>query len=205
MSSWDEYLTLPLRISDLPRNALLAITVWDLNTPDQDIPVAGSTISLFDRYGELRQGPYEIRMWPNKVADCYAQTTTPGIVSDYAENEGEAATTTNNDSFPILDELDRLAKVKAALLRNADVFNIFSFTIKMSKLYNNGHIIRHDWLDKLTIKEMQMAIQQEKQNSNYYYLSIEFPDIKSEDVKYHVVYFEEVFPLLFDLLFTTMI
>ena len=62
----------------------------------------------------------------------------------------------------------------------------------MSKLYNDGNIIHHDWLDKLTIKEMQYAIQQEKKNSNDFYLTIEFPEIKSDEVKYHVVYFEEV-------------
>jgi phosphatidylinositol 3-kinase len=48
---WDEWLTLPLRISDLPKNSLLTITAWDLYTSDQDIPVAGSTIPLFDKYG----------------------------------------------------------------------------------------------------------------------------------------------------------
>ena len=82
-----------------------------MHTPEQDIPVAGSTISLFDRYGEFRQGQYEIRMWPNKVADCCTQTSTPGIISDIIENEDEVGNSSNNDSFPILDELDRLAKV----------------------------------------------------------------------------------------------
>ncbi len=49
---WDEWLTLPLRIRDLPRNSQLAITVWDIESPQRgDIPVCGSTISLFDRYG----------------------------------------------------------------------------------------------------------------------------------------------------------
>ena len=114
-----------MRISDLPRNSLLAITVWDLNTPDQDIPVAGSTISLFDRYGEFRQGQYEIRLWPNKIADCSLNTSTPGIVSDLnglTEEETTTTTTTthNNDSFPILDELDRLAKV--IIFRNKEYF-----------------------------------------------------------------------------------
>ena len=101
-----------MRISDLPRNSLLAITIWDLNTPDQDVPVAGSTISLFDRYGEFRQGQFEIRMWPNKTADCSQNTSTPGIVSDFNGLNEDETTTSNNDSFPILDELDRLAKVR---------------------------------------------------------------------------------------------
>jgi hypothetical protein len=78
----------------------------------------------------------EIRMWPNKVADGNTRTTTPGILSDSKEldldeynsgtsfgisddqNNGTNANhqlypiqTTSIDEFPILDELDRLAKV----------------------------------------------------------------------------------------------
>jgi phosphatidylinositol 3-kinase len=49
---WDEWLTLPLKISDLPRNSLLAITVWDVKSSKRDdMPVCGATISLFDKYG----------------------------------------------------------------------------------------------------------------------------------------------------------
>ena len=55
--NWDEWLTMPLRIKDLPRNSQLAITVWDIESPQRgDVPVCGSTISLFDKHGELRQG-----------------------------------------------------------------------------------------------------------------------------------------------------
>lgn len=49
---WDEWLTLPLKISDLPRNSQLALTAWDIESPQRgDIPVCGATISLFDKFG----------------------------------------------------------------------------------------------------------------------------------------------------------
>jgi phosphatidylinositol 3-kinase len=52
---WDEWLTLPLRINDLPRNAQLAITAWDIESIQRgDVPVCGATISLFDKYGYLK-------------------------------------------------------------------------------------------------------------------------------------------------------
>lgn len=71
-------------------------------------------------------------MWANKMADGNNRTSTPGILTDAKENEAEEVTnnksnfsnenlgntglgTNNNgilDEFPILDELDRLAKVK---------------------------------------------------------------------------------------------
>jgi phosphatidylinositol 3-kinase len=155
---WEEWLTLPLKISDLPRNALLAITVWDIESPQSgDVPVCGATISLFDKYGfnfillflkektisrsifnqlksffsEFRQGAFELRMWPNKMADGSTRTTTPGIFSDIKESELDDAFShthgSNFDSkasaatveeFPILDELDRLAKVTIKSLHN---------------------------------------------------------------------------------------
>ena len=49
---WEEWLTMPLKISDLPRNAQLAITAWDIESPQTgDVPVCGATISLFDKHG----------------------------------------------------------------------------------------------------------------------------------------------------------
>jgi hypothetical protein len=65
-------------------------------------------------------------MWPNKVADGNWKTSTPGILSDLKETEIDESIGLNNRSggglnvdepsssleeFPILDELDRLAKV----------------------------------------------------------------------------------------------
>lgn len=80
-------------------------------------------------------------MWPNRTADGNSKTSTPGLISEFKENEYEesgsnaknqlniidssimsnnnnnnshSANLINNNAseeFPILDELDRLAKV----------------------------------------------------------------------------------------------
>lgn len=140
-------------------------------------------------------------MWPNRVADGSTRTTTPGIVSDVKEleleehngvllpasSEEQTGQQSNNntgsslhhsasapvvDEFPILDELDRLAK--------------------MSKYQYDGHMIKQDWLDRLTLKEIQNATKKEKFNSKFFFMAIEFAQIKCEDVKYKVLYYEEV-------------
>ena len=49
--SWNEWLTLPINYSDLPRNALLAFTIWDIYGPNRAVPVGGTTISLFGKHG----------------------------------------------------------------------------------------------------------------------------------------------------------
>ncbi len=69
-----------------------------------------------------------MRLWPNKMADGNTRSTTPGLLSDLRENEldesggtlkneindnlnNESNNKNINDEFPMLDELDRLAKV----------------------------------------------------------------------------------------------
>ena len=62
----------------------------------------------------------------------------------------------------------------------------------MSKYHYEGHMIKQDWLDRLTLKEIQNASKKEKLNSKFFFMSIEFAQIKCEDVKYRVLYYEEV-------------
>jgi len=49
--SWNEWLTLPIKYSDLPRNAQLAFTIWDIYGTNQTTPVGGTTISVFGKQG----------------------------------------------------------------------------------------------------------------------------------------------------------
>jgi hypothetical protein len=62
----------------------------------------------------------------------------------------------------------------------------------MSKLYQDGHIIHQEWLDRVALKELEYVMQNEKRALKEFTLKIEFPEIKSDDIKYHVIYFEEV-------------
>ena len=50
----------------------------------------------------------------------------------------------------------------------------------MSKMHANGHMIKQDWLDRLTLKEIQNATKKEKENSKFFYMSIEFAQISLE-------------------------
>lgn len=47
-------MTLPIQFSDLPRNAQLALTIYDCGGPNKLIPVGGTTISLFSKHGVFR-------------------------------------------------------------------------------------------------------------------------------------------------------
>lgn len=53
--SWNEWVTLPVMFSDLPRNAQLALTIYDTVGPSKIQPVGGTTISLYGKHGVFRQ------------------------------------------------------------------------------------------------------------------------------------------------------
>ena len=61
----------------------------------------------------------------------------------------------------------------------------------MSKLHANGHMIKQDWLDRETLRQAQVAMQNERQKSKFFYLTVELPQIKCDDTKYIVLYYEE--------------
>lgn len=51
LCSWNEWLKLPVKYPDLPRNAQVALTIWDVYGPGKAVPVGGTTVSLFGKYG----------------------------------------------------------------------------------------------------------------------------------------------------------
>lgn len=151
--NWNEWVTLPVKYSDLPRNAQLALTVWDCYGPRKAVPIGGSTISLFGKHGTLRQGMHDLKVWPNVEADGGVVSSTPG--KDDSDKE----------------QMSRLMKLK--------------------KKHHNGQIVKVDWLDRLTFREIEMINEREKRNSSFMFLMIEFPQIQYEGLEYSVVYFEK--------------
>lgn len=51
LSSWNEWLRLPVKYPDLPQSAQVALTVWDIYGPGRAVPVGGTTVTLFGKYG----------------------------------------------------------------------------------------------------------------------------------------------------------
>lgn len=76
--NWNEWAEIPLRYNDLPRNAMLGFTIYDILAPRKEAPVGGTTISLFGKHGCLRRGFHDLRVWTGVEADCSIRNTTPG-------------------------------------------------------------------------------------------------------------------------------
>ncbi|XP_056379213.1 phosphatidylinositol 3-kinase catalytic subunit type 3 [Hyla sarda] len=153
--NWNEWLKLPVKYADLPRTAQVALTIWDVYGPGKAVPVGGTTVSLFGKYGMFRQGMHDLKVWPNIEADGSEPTKTPGRTSSSLSE----------------DQMSRLAK--------------------LTKAHRQGHMVKVDWLDRLTFREIEMINESEKRSSNFMYLMVEFPCVKSDDKEYGIVYYEK--------------
>ncbi|XP_072849087.2 phosphatidylinositol 3-kinase catalytic subunit type 3 isoform X1 [Pogona vitticeps] len=162
--NWNEWLKLPVKYPDLPRNAQVALTIWDIYGPGKAVPVGGTTVSLFGKYGMFRQGMHDLKVWPNVEADGSEPTKTPGRTSSTFSE----------------DQMSRLAKA-------SDEERLEELT----KSHRQGHMVKVDWLDRLTFREIEMINESEKRSSNFMYLMIEFRCAKSDDKEYGIVYYEK--------------
>ncbi|XP_078606868.1 phosphatidylinositol 3-kinase catalytic subunit type 3-like [Branchiostoma floridae x Branchiostoma japonicum] len=151
--NWNEWITLPLKYSDLSRNAQVAFTVWEIYGPRKALAVGGTTVPLFGKHGMFRQGMHDLRVWPDQESDGSEPSKTPGKIS-------------NND-----DQMTRLGK--------------------LTKKHRKGHMVKVDWLDRLTFREIEMINEKEKRESNSMYLMVEFPLVHSDGVEYSIVLFEK--------------
>ncbi|XP_066921593.1 phosphatidylinositol 3-kinase catalytic subunit type 3-like isoform X2 [Clytia hemisphaerica] len=150
--NWNEWVQLPVKYQDLPRNAQIGITIWDVYDAKKTRPVGATTVSVFGKHGILRQGIHDLRVWPGKVAD--GDAGTPGKFIKESANE-----------------MSKLAK--------------------LSKKHHKGHILKVDWLDRLTFREIELVNEREKRHSDFFYLMVEFPRIVHTGTELAVVYFEQ--------------
>ncbi|RMC00722.1 hypothetical protein DUI87_22749 [Hirundo rustica rustica] len=164
---WNEWLKLPVKYPDLPRNAQVALTIWDVYGPAGVCSILSNQLQLnFSQYwgvcimecltnSMFRQGMHDLKVWPNVEADGSEPTKTPGRTSSTVSE----------------DQMSRLAK--------------------LTKSHRQGHMVKVDWLDRLTFREIEMINEREKRSSNFMYLMIEFRCVKCDDKEYGIVYYEK--------------
>ncbi|XP_034949252.1 phosphatidylinositol 3-kinase catalytic subunit type 3 [Chelonus insularis] len=110
--NWNQWVTLPISYSDLPRDAQLCVTIYDCAGPGRQIPIGGTTISLFGKHGVFRQRMMDLRVWPGVEADGSNSSTTPGKARDYGKEQmqrlAKLAKKRRNGQMSRVDWLDRL-------------------------------------------------------------------------------------------------
>ncbi|XP_041980818.1 phosphatidylinositol 3-kinase catalytic subunit type 3 [Aricia agestis] len=106
--NWNEWISLPLNYSDMPRSAALALTVYDCAGPGKLMVVGGTMISFFGKHGMMRQGMFDLRVWPG----VEGSEKTPGKAPDRGKEQmqrlSKLAKKHRNGHIPKVDWLDRL-------------------------------------------------------------------------------------------------
>lgn len=140
--SWNEWITLPIQFSDLPRNALLTLTVYDCAGPIDMSAVGGTSISLFGKHGVFRQGMIDLRVWPEKEGNGVMSSTPGKCLSDANRMQSLAklAKQHRNGNMPEVDWLDRLTFREIELINEKEkkTSNYPYLMIEFPEIISNG-------------------------------------------------------------------
>ena len=137
---WNEWLELPVNISQIPQNAQLAITIWDLSPTGgpgargHAIPFGGTTISLFDKDNTLQKGRQQCRVYRHKPADGFSSTSTPAVRPPQRRRDRNSMIN-GRIALPEEEELERLER--------------------LLKKHEAGEIPKVDWLDNMVFKVIE--------------------------------------------------
>ena len=180
--NWNEWIELPLRYKDLPRNAMLALTIYDILGPRKEIAVGGTTISLFGEHGCLRRGFRDLRVWNDVEADCSILNTTPGEVLTGRESSemtrlGKLVTQHHKGRMMSVDWLDRLTfrEIEVINEREKRESNNMYLTIEFPKFH-------HDAIEYAVVFFEPDGEQLDESVTSSEYTSVRQPDLNQENL-----------------------
>ena len=114
LSSWNEWITLPFKISDLPRNAELHLVFLGVGT---DSPLGQTKISMFNKYSCLRRGIYDLKLTDSrdKETSSLAGRSEKVVSIEKALKKYEAGLLKNVDwldklTFPAIERIKKEEK-----------------------------------------------------------------------------------------------
>lgn len=91
LHSWDELLTFPVKMCEMPLDTKLCITVWDSYSPMHKTAIGGVTLPILSPTGEVPMGKYQARLWSHREASLpHVECPTPGkltILDDFVRIE----------------------------------------------------------------------------------------------------------------------
>ena len=141
--NWNEWVEFPIRYMDLPRNAVLGLTIFDIYGPGKERPLGGTSISLFGSYGCYRRGFRDLRVWPGREADCSVHNTTPGEIKAKEGSEmgqlSKLVQQHRKGRMMSVDWLDRLSFREIEMIneREKRESNFLYLTVEFTKFHLN--------------------------------------------------------------------
>lgn len=212
--SWNEWITLPLRYCDLPRYAILALSIHEIISPTEVRIVGSTTIALFDIDGTFRKGIYHLKIWPSIPPDVKYDSSTPGEIESIKSNEqilnnqipspppppSTSSSTTPSTTLPVISTANLQYNYKQITTKPLNItwnddsaypmLDELSRIAKLIRTQCDGHTISQDWLDQLTLAKTRTSLNKERSTSKSMLLIIEFAQIMIENNECIVLYFE---------------
>jgi phosphatidylinositol 3-kinase len=146
--SWHEWLTLPTSYDNLPQDAQLAITVFDLSPAGgprsvlHRVPFGGTTIPFFDEDNTLLTGRQRCKIYRNRAADGLSSTTTPHKPT--LKKKSRDPKSVHEKANSEASEMERLES--------------------LLKQHEMGEIEEDEWLDPLTFQRIAKLRQRSLQS-----------------------------------------
>ncbi len=109
---WNEWITLPYKLCDLPLGAQLAFTIYDVASSRSARVIGGTTFPLFSKKGTLKSAQHRLFVWKGARADGSVETATPSKVGEMKDEMGRLEKVIKRHErgdLPRVDWLDKLA------------------------------------------------------------------------------------------------
>jgi phosphatidylinositol 3-kinase len=151
---WDGWITLPLRIKDLNRDAEVVFTLWG---PD-DVFLGSCRLAVFDSELRLRRGKQRLVVWPRVRKEGGALLSSADASEEFLQGLHGMRTllsTNDGDTQTLLDTLgstgdDALSGNPPFCDGVREVWRL----IKAKEEYEAGEIPHMPWLDRLTMRQL---------------------------------------------------
>lgn len=120
--NWNEWLTLPIKYSELPSTSQCAITLWDVAGPGKVVPYGGTTVAMFNKDFTLKQGPQKCRVWLDVESDGSPESTTNSFAEIKSESDRLESLWKKKEAgdLPKVDWLDTLTHRQIERIRQED-------------------------------------------------------------------------------------
>ncbi|GAC95422.1 hypothetical protein PHSY_002998 [Pseudozyma hubeiensis SY62] len=109
---WNEWITLPYKLCDLPLGAQLTFTVYDVASSNTSRIIGGTTLPLFSKKGTLKSAQHRLFIWKGVKADGGVESATPSKVGEMKDEMGRLEKLIKRHErgdLPRVDWLDKLA------------------------------------------------------------------------------------------------